>query len=170
MKGYIHLYTGYGKGKTTAALGLAIRAVGAGKKIFIAQFVKGMHYAELDALKRFPEIELKQYGLDCFIENQPMEADIAAARKGLEEVTAIILGNQYDMVILDEVSIALYYHLFETPELTGILHKKPEAMEIILTGRYAPPELFEIADLVTEMKEIKHYYTKGVLARKGIEF
>lgn len=170
MKGYIHLYTGNGKGKTTAALGLALRAVGAGKKVFIAQFVKGMHYAELDALKRFPEIELKQYGLDCFIENQPTEEDIQAARQGLTEVKSIIKNYQYDMVILDEVCIALYYHLFETEELTGILLKKPEAMEIILTGRYAPPELFEIADLVTQMKEIKHYYSKGVLARKGIEF
>ncbi len=170
MKGFIHLYTGNGKGKTTAALGLALRAVGAGKRVFIAQFVKGMHYAELDALKRFPEIELKQYGLDCFIENQPTEKDILAARKGLEEVTVMVLGNRYDVIILDEVCIALYYHLFETEELTSILLKKPEAMEIILTGRYAPPELFEISDLVTEMKEIKHYYSKGVLARKGIEF
>ncbi len=170
MKGYIHLYTGNGKGKTTAALGLALRAVGAEKKVFIAQFVKGMHYAELDALLRFPEIELKQYGLDCFIENQPTENDINAARQGLIEVKSIIKNYQYDIVILDEVCIALYYHLFETEELISILHKKPEAMEIILTGRYAPPELFEIADLVTEMKEIKHYYNNGILARKGIEY
>ncbi len=90
MSGYIHLYTGNGKGKTTAALGLALRATGAGKSVFIAQFVKGMHYAELDALKRFPEIELKQYGLDCFIVNEPTSKDIDAARKGLAEVTAII--------------------------------------------------------------------------------
>lgn len=170
MKGYIHLYTGNGKGKTTAALGLALRAAGAGKMVFVAQFVKGMHYAELDALTRFPEIELNQYGLDCFIENQPTEMDIQAARKGLEEVTIMILGNQYDVIILDEVCIALYYHLFETEELISILLQKPDSMEIVLTGRYAPPELFEIADLVTEMNEIKHYYTKGVLARKGIEF
>jgi cob(I)alamin adenosyltransferase len=170
IAGYIHLYTGDGKGKTTAALGLALRAAGAGKKVFIAQFVKGMHYAELDALKRFPEIELKQYGLDCFIENQPTEKDIKAARKGLDEVTVMIFENQYDVIILDEVCIALYYHLFETEELISVLLKKPDSMEIVLTGRYAPPELFEIADLVTEMKEIKHYYTQGVLARKGIEF
>jgi len=94
MKGFIHLYTGNGKGKTTAALGLALRAVGAGKRVFIAQFVKGMHYAELDALKRFPEIELKQYGLDCFIENQPTEKDILAARKGLEEVTVMVMERR----------------------------------------------------------------------------
>jgi len=170
MKGYIHLYTGNGKGKTTAALGLALRAAGAGKMVFIAQFVKGMHYSELNSLKCFPEIALKQFGLDCFIENEPKKEDTLAARKGLYEVTAMILGNQYDVIILDEVCIALYYHLFETEELISVLLKKPESMEVILTGRYAPPELFEIADLVTEMKEIKHYYTKGVLARKGIEF
>lgn len=170
MAGYIHLYTGNGKGKTTAAFGLALRAAGAGMKIYIAQFVKGMHYAELDAIKRFPEIKLKQYGLDCFIKNEPTEDDIQAARIGFEEVSAIILKNQYDMVILDEICIALYYHLFKTEELLAVLNNKPETMEIILTGRYAPPELFEIADLVTEMKEIKHYYNQGVEARKGIEF
>lgn len=170
MAGYIHLYTGNGKGKTTAALGLALRAAGAGMRIFVAQFVKGMPYAELESIKRFPEIELKQHGLDCFIENEPTENDIQAARKGLREVADIILKNQHDMVILDEVCIALYYHLFETKELLAVLNKKPEAMEIILTGRYAPKELIEIADLVTEMKEIKHYYTRGVQARTGIEF
>jgi cob(I)alamin adenosyltransferase len=170
MKGYIHLYTGNGKGKTTAALGLALRAAGAGKMVFIAQFVKGMHYAELNSLKCFPEIALKQFGLDCFIENEPKKEDIQAARKGLDEVTVMILENQYDVIILDEVCIALFYHLFETEELISVLLKKPDYMEIVLTGRYAPPELFEIADLVTEMNEIKHYYTKGVLARKGIEF
>ena len=169
-KGYIHLYTGNGKGKTTAALGLALRAAGAGKKVFIAQFVKGMHYAELDALKRFPEIELKQYGLECFIVNQPTREDILAARKGLEEVTVLIQENQYDVVILDEVCIAVYYHLFETEELLPVLKNKPEPLEILLTGRYAPPELFEVADLVTEMSEIKHYFNKGIKARKGIEF
>jgi len=170
MSGYIHLYTGNGKGKTTAALGLALRAAGAGKRIFIAQFVKGMHYAELDALTRFPEIELKQYGLDCFIVNEPTQKDIDAAKEGLAEVTAIIAGNKFDIVILDELCIALHYHLFETEEILSLLNTKPEKMEIVMTGRYAPPELYEIADLITEMNEIKHYYSKGIEARKGIEF
>ncbi len=170
MQGYIHLYTGNGKGKTTAAIGLAVRAVGAGKRVFIAQFVKGMHYAELDALKRFPEIELKQFGLDCFIVNQPTEKDISAARTGLQEVARIISGNQFDLVILDEVCIALHYHLFEVEELISILNARPLEMEIVMTGRYAPLRLFEVADLITEMKEVKHYYTKGVEARAGIEF
>jgi cob(I)alamin adenosyltransferase len=170
MKGFIHLYTGNGKGKTTAALGLALRAAGAGKTVFIAQFVKGMHYSEIDALKSLPAIELKQFGLDCFIVNKPAQTDIDAARRGLEEVTVIIAGGKYDMVILDEVCIALYYHLFNNDEVLSLLKSKPEQMEIVLTGRYAPPELYEIADLVTEMNEIKHYYNNGIEARKGIEF
>jgi cob(I)alamin adenosyltransferase len=170
MKGFIHLYTGNGKGKTTAALGLALRAAGAGKTVFIAQFVKGMHYSEIDALKSLPAIELKQFGLDCFIVNKPAQTDIDAARRGLEEVTVIIAGGKYDMVILDEVCIALYYHLFNIDDILSLLKSKPEQMEIVLTGRYAPPELYEIADLVTEMNEIKHYYNNGIEARKGIEF
>lgn len=169
-KGYIHLYTGNGKGKTTAAIGLAVRAAGAGKRVFIAQFVKGMHYAELDSLKRFPEIEIKQFGLDCFIKQKPTEKDIEAARTGLNEVTAAIGNNSYNIVILDEICIALFYNLFGVDEVLSLLKNKPEQMEIVLTGRYAPNELIEISDLVTEMKEIKHYYTSGIQARKGIEF
>lgn len=169
-KGYIHLYTGNGKGKTTAAIGLAVRSAGAGKKVFIAQFVKGMHYAELDSLKRFPEIEIKQFGLDCFIKQKPTEKDIEAARAGLNEVTAAIGNNSYNIVILDEICIALFYNLFGVDEVLSLLKNKPEQMEIVLTGRYAPNELIEISDLVTEMKEIKHYYTSGIQARKGIEF
>jgi cob(I)alamin adenosyltransferase len=168
--GYIHLYTGNGKGKTTAALGLALRAAGAGKSVFIAQFVKGMHYSELEALKSLPAIELKQFGLDCFIVNQPTQKDIDVARAGLEEVSGLILQNSYDLVVLDEICIALYYHLFETDEVMALLKSKPKEMEIVLTGRYAPPALQEMADLVTEMNEIKHYYQHGVEARKGIEF
>ena len=170
MKGYIQLYTGNGKGKTTAALGLALRAAGAGKKIFVAQFVKGMHYAELDIIKRLPEIELRQYGLDCFIVNEPTEKDIEAAKKGLAEISQIIALNKFDLMILDEICIALHYHLFTIEEILNLLKTKPVEMEIVMTGRYAPPELYEVADLVTEMKEIKHYYNNGISARKGIEF
>ncbi len=170
MAGFIHLYTGNGKGKTTAAMGLAIRAVGAGKKVFMAQFVKGMHYSELDALKNIEAIELKQYGLDCFIVNTPTQKDIDAARKGLADVAAIIDQGRYDLVVLDEICIALYYKLFDVEDVIKILTNKPAEMEIVLTGRYAPSPLYEIADLVTEMTEIKHYYQKGVEGRKGIEF
>ena len=151
-------------------MGLALRAAGAGKRIFIAQFVKGMHYAESDSLKHLPEIELKQYGLDCFIINKPSQNDIDSARKGLKEVTVIIAQNKFDMVILDEICIALHYHLFEIKEVLSLLKTKPQEMEVIMTGRYASSELYEIADLVTEMKEIKHYFHRGIEARKGIEF
>lgn len=171
MKGYIHVYTGNGKGKTTAALGLALRAVGAGKKVYFAQFVKGKIYSEIAAINRYiPEITVKQYGRGCFIVNEPTSEDIQAAKEGLEEASVVIRSGQYDVVILDEATIALHYKLFSVEELIAVLQEKPEETEIVITGRYAPGELIEIADLATEMKEIKHYYTKGIPARKGIEY
>ena len=171
MAGYIHVYTGDGKGKTTAALGLALRAAGAGKRIFIAQFVKGMHYSELESLKRFEqEITLRQYGRDCFIKHDPEKEDIALARNGLEESAEAIRSGEYDLIILDEASIAVHYNLFTTDELIEVINLRQEDAEIVITGRKAPAELISIADLVTEMKEIKHYYQRGVQARKGIEF
>jgi cob(I)alamin adenosyltransferase len=171
MKGYIQVYTGDGKGKTTAAFGLALRAVGAGKKVFIAQFIKGKPYSEIDAVNSYiPTITVKQYGLDCFIYNQPTAADIDAARRGLAEVATIVAKKKYDMVVLDEICIALYYNIFSVSEVVKILTNKPEQTEIIVTGRYAPNEIIAIADLVTEMREVKHYYSKGVEGRKGIEF
>jgi len=171
MQGYIQIYTGNGKGKSTAAFGLALRAAGAGKKTFIAQFVKGKIYSELEAIRKFiPLITIKQYGRGCFIKQQPVQEDIDVARAGLKEVKEIIHSGEHDLVILDEANIALYYNLFTSNELITILKSKPSATEIVITGRYAPPELIEIADLVTEMKEIKHYYLNGVEAREGIEF
>ena len=170
MKGYVQVYTGNGKGKTTAALGLALRATGAGKKVYIAQYAKGMHYSELDAIAdHLPNITLKQYGLGWFIFNSPKQEDIEAARAGLEEVEDIITGNEYEIIILDEANIAIFYNLFSVEELINILNKRNEQTEIIITGRYACPEIIEYADLVTEMTEIKHYYQQGVEARVGIE-
>jgi cob(I)alamin adenosyltransferase len=170
MKGYVHVYTGNGKGKTTAAIGLAIRAAGAGMRVFIAQFVKGMHYSELDALDRYSDrITLKQYGRECFIEKEPEEEDILAARKGLEEVKGILASGDYQMVILDEANIATRYNLFSPDELIEVVRSKPEAVELVITGRNADPKVVALADLVTEMKEIKHYYNRGVQARQGIE-
>ena len=170
MKGYIHIYTGNGKGKTTAALGLTLRAAGAGKKVFFAQFVKGQIYSEVKALQQFiPSVEIRQYGLNCFIRNTPTQADIEVARKGFYEVSEIISSGEYDIVVLDEASIAICYGLFSTDELIEVLSQKSDETEIIITGRYAMLELIEIADLVTDMQEIKHYYNKGVVARTGIE-
>ncbi len=168
--GYTHVYTGNGKGKTTAALGLALRAAGSGMKVFIAQFVKGMHYGELDSIQHIPNITLKQYGRDCFIHQAPEPEDVEAARAGLQEVSERIKNHDDDLVILDEVCIALYFHLFETVEVIELIRSKPRAMELVLTGRYAPVEIIEIADLVTEMKEVRHYFSKGIMARKGIDY
>jgi cob(I)alamin adenosyltransferase len=170
-KGYVHVYTGEGKGKTTAALGLALRAAGAGKKVFIAQFVKGIQYGEMELLNKYmPEITLRQFGLDCFIVNEPTEKDKEAARVGLHFVSGIIRQGDYDVVILDEVCIAVHYKLFFIEELIEILKSRPVSMEVVLTGRYCPKELIDYADLVTEMKEVKHYFQRGVKARKGIEY
>ena len=170
MQGLVQVYTGNGKGKTTAALGLALRAVGAGLKVFIAQFVKGMEYGELKAIReRFPEINIQQYGRDCFIINKPTEDDVKLAQKGLTEVDKIIQTGNYDIVILDEANIAVYYQLFSIDDLLKIIHNKPQHVEIIITGRKAHPRLIAAADLVTDMQEIKHYYQAGIKARKGIE-
>lgn len=170
MKGYIHVYTGNGKGKTTAALGLAMRAVGAGKKVYFAQFVKGQKYSEVKSFQEsVPAVEIKQYGLTCFIDRKPTQADIDAAREGLAEVRGVVLSGEYDIVVFDEANIAVYYELFSINELLDVLKQKPDNVEIVVTGRYAAPELIEFADLVTEMQEVKHYYNSGVEARKGIE-
>ncbi len=171
MRGFVHLYTGNGKGKTTAALGLALRAVGAGKKVSFNQFVKGQRYSEIDAVnKLLPSITVRQFGLDCFIIQSPTQMDIEAARNGLNEVSEIIQSGRFDLVILDEANIAIYYNLFTADELIRVLEKKPKNVEIVITGRYATRELIDYADLVTEMKEVKHYYNNGVEARKGIEY
>jgi cob(I)alamin adenosyltransferase len=169
MKGYVHVYTGDGKGKTTASIGLAVRAVGAGLKVFIGQFVKGMKYSELNSLSNIEGITVKQYGIDCFIFNEPTSKDIEKAREGLEEIKKILTSEDYDIVILDEANIAVYYKLFSTEELIDAVKSRNSNIEVIITGRKATPQIIEFADLVTEMKEIKHYYQIGVEARKGIE-
>ena len=170
MKGYVQVYTGDGKGKTTAAFGLALRAFGAGLDVYIAQFVKGMDYSEQISLEKLSEhITLKQYGRDCFIKKEPEEADIQAAREGLKEVKEIINSGKYQVVILDEANIATFYELFSVEELLDLIRNKPKDIELVITGRRADPRVIEAADLVTEMKEIKHYYHNGVVARDGIE-
>ncbi|MGO1469872.1 MAG: cob(I)yrinic acid a,c-diamide adenosyltransferase [Tissierella sp.] len=169
-KGYIHVYTGDGKGKTTAALGLSMRAVCAGKKVFFGQFIKGMDYSELECVSFLPNLEIKQFGRGCFIYNEPTNEDIEAAKKGLEEFKKILNDGEHDIVVMDELNIALYYKLFPMKEVIDTIKNRKEHVEVIITGRNARDEIIEIADLVTEMKEIKHYYTKDVEARKGIEF
>lgn len=166
----IHVYTGNGKGKTTAALGLAIRAAMAGKQVYMGQFIKGMDYSELKIVDHIDNFQIQQFGRDCFIEKEPSQEDIRIAKEGLGVCQAVIEAGEMDVVILDELNIALYFKLFSLEELMEVLEKKPEDMELIITGRYAPRELIERADLVTEMLEVKHYYNDGVEARLGIEF
>ena len=170
MKGYVQVYTGDGKGKTTAAFGLALRAAGAGLRVYIAQFVKGMKYNEHVSLEKLSEfITLKQYGRDCFITKDPEPEDIEAARAGFREIREIMRSGEYRVIILDEANIATYYNLFSVDDLLELIHEKPEDVELVITGRNADPRIVEAADLVTEMKEVKHYYQKGVQARDGIE-
>lgn len=169
-RGYIHVYTGDGKGKTTAAFGLALRAAGAGLRVFIGQFVKGMQYSELRAIERLDGlITVRQYGRRCFIREKPDEQDIAMARRGLEEVRHVLASGEYSVVILDEANIAAHFGLISVEELLGLMEAKPEGVELVITGRNAEPRVVERADLVTEMREVKHYYREGVEAREGIE-
>lgn len=168
-KGYIHVYTGNGKGKTTAALGLSLRAVCAGKKVFFGQFIKGMEYSELHAQNILHNFKIEQFGRNCFIYNQPQEEDIRKAEDGLNKIEEILTSGDYDIVVLDELNIALHYKLFSVDRVIEILKNRKSNIEVVITGRYAPEKIIEIADLVTEMKEIKHYYKDGVEARTGIE-
>lgn len=167
--GFVHVYTGNGKGKTTAALGLSLRAVCAGKRVFFGQFVKGMKYSETKAVEYLPNFDMEQLGLNCFIEKEPTQADIDAAHAGLRRIQEVVQSGQYDLVVLDEVNIAIYFQLITASEVVNLIQSRPNHVEVVCTGRYAPEELIEIADLVTEMKEVKHYYIQGILARKGIE-
>ena len=170
MKGYVQVYTGNGKGKTTAALGLSIRALGAGKRVFIGQFAKSKHYSELETIEKLlKNITIKQFGMGCFIFEKPKEEDIQAAQKGLKEIMSIIESDEFDVIILDEANIAVHYNLITADELISAINRRSQRTEIIITGRYAKQEIMDVADLVTEMKEIKHYYQQGVQARVGIE-
>lgn len=169
-KGYVQVYTGNGKGKTTASLGLAVRAFLAGKKVFFGQFVKGMEYSELSLEEYLPGFKIHQFGRDCFIYNEPTAKDIEVAINGLEVFREVLKSGEYDLVVLDELNIALYYNLFSVEEAVEVIEGRAPHVEVIITGRYAPEEILNIADLITEMKEVKHYYNDGVMARKGIEF
>lgn len=170
MSGYVHVYTGNGKGKTTAALGLAIRAAGAGWKVFFAQFAKGMATSEQAALARFDDrITIRQFGQAHFIRHEPDAADCDLAARGLAECRTAIISGEYRLVILDEANLGPVLGLFPVEELLDLIDVRPEGVELVLTGRDADYRVLERADLVTEMQEIKHYYRRGVLARTGIE-
>jgi len=169
-KGYVHVLTGDGKGKTTSAIGIAVRAAGSGLKVFFSQFVKKGEYSEIKAFKRFPDqIKFEQFGLGRFTDRNPAPDDINAAKTGLERVKEVINKNEYDVVILDEANVAVKLGLISVQALVSLIINKPHKLEMVITGRYASPRIIEIADIVTEMKAKKHYFKKGVAARVGIE-
>jgi cob(I)alamin adenosyltransferase len=170
MQGYVQVYTGDGKGKTTAALGLALRAAGAGLKVFIGQFIKSAPYSEIKALERFSDhISIRQFGRGCFIRGNPCQADIDLARQALDGIGDALRSGAYDVVIADEANVAFGCRLVSEADLIALIDARPPHVELVLTGRNAPARIIERADLVTEMKPVKHYYEKGVSARKGIE-
>lgn len=169
-KGYIHIYTGDGKGKTTAAIGLAIRAAGYGMKTYMGQFMKGQHYGELTALRDHPCITIEQYGdIECVHREEITQKHIDQAQHGLKQARIVMHSRQYDIIILDEINVAVWFNLISTEKVIELLKDRPDNMEVILTGRRAPEALLEMADLVSDIKEIKHYYHHGVNARTGIE-
>lgn len=172
FRGYIQVYTGNGKGKTTAALGQALRAAGRQWRTYIGQFLKGTPSGELVAVKSLePSITIEQFGREGFlvIDDTPGDEDIERARRGLDRCREAMRSGQYRLIILDEICVALYFKLLEEKDVLEFLDEKPPDVEVILTGRYAPPAVIDRADLVTEMRDIKHYGEKGVRARDGVE-
>jgi len=171
-KGFVQVYTGNGKGKTSAAFGLALRAIGRGLKVYIIQFIKGgFDYGELYVIDKLPNLKLKAFGRGRFVtEKPPGKEDIKLAKKAFALAQEVVKSGEYDMVILDEINVALNLKLIKIEEVLELIRKKPKHVELVLTGRYAPSEIIEAADLVTEMTEVKHPFNKGYQARKGIEY
>jgi cob(I)alamin adenosyltransferase len=171
-QGLIQVYTGGGKGKTTAAIGLALRAAGHGLLVHIIQFMKGWpHYGELIALQHQPCITLVQFGRPEFVDpDHPDPVDIQRAHDAWEYSLDVLLHGDYDLVVLDEINVALDYGLVSLKQVLALLDAKPAHVELVLTGRGAHPQVVERANLVTEMRELKHPYAAGVGAREGIEY
>jgi len=169
--GCIHVYTGNGKGKTTAAIGQGIRAVGHGLRVTMIQFMKGRRYSEIATLEKIPGFTVKQFGRDEFVsKTHPEQVDIDLARQGLAHAKTILKAGTTDVLILDEINVAIDYRLIPLRDVLTLLDEKPPSIDIILTGRYAPPELIQRADLVSEILEIKHPYQHGQKCRQGIDW
>ena len=170
-RGYVHIYTGDGKGKTTAAFGLALRAAGHGLHTYIGQFMKGQMYGELHALQGHLAITIEQFSDDqCFLHKTDVtEKHVKQAQNGLHRCWEAMLSGRFQLVVLDEVIVAIWFGLLSEEQIVEFLEKRPEDIEVVLTGRYAPKRLIERADVVTEMRCVKHYYEQGITARDGIE-
>jgi cob(I)alamin adenosyltransferase len=171
-KGLVIVITGNGKGKTTAAFGLALRAIGQGYKVFVLQFMKGRKYGEFIAAEKYlPRLTIRMSGLDSFVmRDNPAAIDIELARKGLAAAQKAIMSGKYDMVILDEINVALDFKLIDLQKVIKLITNKPEELDLILTGRYALPEIIKLADTVSEVQEVKHHYKSGIKDRAGIEY
>jgi cob(I)alamin adenosyltransferase len=172
QKGYVHIYTGGGKGKTTAALGLALRAAGSGLKTCIVQFMKGQRYGELDAVKMTGGlITIEQFGHPtfCAFGREPDPADVDRARSALRRIHELMGAGSCDILVADEMATACLFRLITEDDVLRVMREKPDGMELVITGRGATERMMQQADLVTEMREVKHYYTRGVNAREGIE-
>ncbi|MDY6824842.1 MAG: cob(I)yrinic acid a,c-diamide adenosyltransferase [Thermodesulfobacteriota bacterium] len=184
MKGYVQIYTGTGKGKTTAALGLAVRAVGAGLRVYICQFMKSGDYSEIKALKRLSEclaespaldgaitgaITIEQFGTGRFVRGKPAEKEFEAGRQGLARLREALISGDFDVVIAEEANVAVSCGIFSAEALCDLIDIKPPDMELVITGRGAAESLINRADLVTDMRAVKHYFENGVAARTGIE-
>jgi cob(I)alamin adenosyltransferase len=171
-RGLVMVTTGNGKGKTTAAFGQALRAIGQNYNVFVLQFMKGRKYGEFIAAEKYlPRLTIRMSGLDSFVmRDNPAAIDIELAKKGLDTARKAIMSGKYDMVILDEINVALDFKLINLKEVIDLIKNKPPALNLILTGRYAPEGIIKLADTVSEVKEIKHHYTAGVKDRAGIEY
>ncbi len=169
--GTVQLYTGDGKGKTTAAVGQAVRAVGHGKRVVMIQFMKGRTYGELAAADRLEGLTIEQFGRDEFVDpKNPAAVDVELARKGWDRAEELAGDETLDMLILDEINVAVSFGLIPLESVARLVRNKPARLELVLTGRYASDELIALADTVTEMREIRHHYRRGVKAREGIEY
>jgi len=170
--GLVQVYTGNGKGKTSAAFGLALRAIGRGLKVYIIQFIKGgFDYGELYMVNKLPNLTLKAFGRGKFVLTKPPEKeDVKLAKQAFQLAEEVVQSGKYDVVILDEINVALSLKLIRLKQVLELIEGKPRHVELVLTGRDAPTEIVEAADLVTEMKEVKHPYKKGLQARKGVEY
>ena len=171
-KGLVIVITGNGKGKTTAAFGQALRAIGQGYKVFVLQFMKGRKYGEFIAAEKYlPHLTIRMSGLDSFVmRDNPATIDIELAQKGLDVAQKAIKSGKYDMVILDEINVALDFKLIALSEVIELIKNKPANLDLILTGRYAPKEIIKLADTVSEIQEVKHHYNAGIKDRAGIEY
>ena len=170
MKGYVQVYTGDGKGKTTAAIGLAIRALGAGWRVFFAQFLKAGEYSEHKALAQFSDhLTIKTYGRNVFIKGEPEEEDRRLAQEAYQEIAEIVASGHHRLVILDEANVAVHYGLITVDQILDLIDRRAEGVELLITGRYAHSRLIERADLVTEMRGVKHYFDRGIKDRVGVE-